>query len=64
MRRYWYYTCGTGTVLWSEVCYSDSGEFELASRLGILNNTCGHATIVNWMEISENQYKKLKQRGF
>lgn len=59
MRTYWYYTCGTGSALWSKVCYSDSGEFDLAWRLEVLNRTCSYATIVNWHEISKAQYEKL-----
>lgn len=61
MRKYWYYTCGNGNNLWSKVCYSDSGEFDLAWRLEVLNRTCSYATIISWHEISVNQYEKMKE---
>lgn len=60
MRKYWYYTCASGYGLWSEVCYSDSGKFDLEQRLKILNNKYRRATIISWHEISTNEYEKLR----
>lgn len=61
MRKYWYYTCGTGNALWGEVCYSDCDEFDLRWRLEVLKRECRYATIISWAEISQSQYEKLKE---
>lgn len=61
MRRYYYYVCSSGNSVWSKVCYSDNGEFDVALRLEFLHRTCRYATIISWKEISSTQYEKLSK---
>lgn len=64
MRRYWYYTYNSDSLRYYQVTYSDSGEFELAEEIEKLKKRHHNHEpyITNWMEISANQYQKLKRK--
>lgn len=61
MRKYYYYTYETRNSFGYRICYSDSGEFDIAFALEILYNMYGSAVITNWHEISSAQYEKLSK---
>lgn len=59
MRKYWYYTYEAAKSFGNRICYSDSGEFDLAERLESLEKKMGNVIIKGWHEISSSQYEKL-----
>ena len=61
MRKYWYYTYETSKSFGNRICYSDSGEFDLAERLESLEKELGNVIIKGWHEISSTQYQKLRR---
>lgn len=61
MRKYWYYTYETSKSFGNRICYSDSGEFDLAERLESLEKELGNVIIKGWHEISSTQYEKLRR---
>lgn len=60
MKKYWYYVFKISDKIQFNIATSDGGEFPLFSEKTILDEKYKESVIINWKEISQREYEKLK----
>lgn len=62
MRKYYYYVYESQKAFGCNICYSDSGEFDLSMCYDCLSVLKGQPFVIKfWHEISSSQYEKMSK---